>query len=224
MPRVARAAVLSALLCLVLLSLVALGTAVLGRAGDTAQARPGLDAGGATPSAASAGSRPTSSPGTTGTPGSTGAAGSTSTQTGTTSPAAGADPRTDARAPTGRASELLTVLAGARAAAWRDATPAHVDAADARGSALAARDAADVAEVERAGLRYTGLHYTVAEVRVVSASTDRAVLRARIDAGPYRVTAATGSTSRPAVPGIPVLVDLVRTDLGWRMADLRPAP
>jgi hypothetical protein len=116
------------------------------------------------------------------------------------------------------------VLADARAAAWRDATPSLLHAADARGSAMAARDAADVAEVERAGLRYTGLHYTVADVRVVSASTDRAVLRARVDAGPYTVTAATGSTPRPAVAGMPVLVDLVRTDVGWRMADLRPLP
>ncbi len=211
MPRMARSAVLSALLCLGLLSLVVLGTAVLGRAGDTAQARPGLDAGGVSnPSAASAGSGPTGTAG--------------STDNGSTSRAAGTDPRTDARAPTSRARELLTVLADARAAAWREATPAQLQAADARGSAMAARDAADVAEVERAGLRYTALHYTVAEVSVVSATTDRAVLRARIDAGPYRVTAATGSTARPAMVGIPVLVDLVRTDVGWRMADLRPAP
>ena len=87
---------------------------------------------------------------------------------------------------------------------------------------MAARDAADLAEVERAGLRYTGLHYDVADVRVVSATTERAVLKARVDAGPYTVTGATGSTPRPAVAGVPVLVDLVRTDVGWRIADVRP--
>ncbi len=200
-PRGASAAVLSTLLCLALLSLVVLGTAVLGRAGEAAQARPGLAA------VPTIGGAPTPS-----------------TRASTTSTAAGTDPRTDARAPTTRAGELLTVLADARAAAWRDAAPALLHAADARGSAMAARDSADVAEVERTGLRYTGLRYTVADVSVVSATTQRAVLRARVDAGPYIVTAATGSTPRPAVAGTPVLVDLVRTDVGWRMADLRPVP
>ena len=116
------------------------------------------------------------------------------------------------------------VLADARAAAWREATPSLLGAADAPRSAVAARDSAAVAEVARAGVRYTGLRYTVAEVATVSATPDRAVLRARIDAGGYTVTAATGSTPRPARPGTPVLVDLVRTDVGWRMSDLRPAP
>ena len=132
------------------------------------------------------------------------------------------DPRTDPRAPHTRAPELLAVLADARAKAWREATPALLHAADAPGSAMAARDAADVAEVERAGLRYTGLRYTVADVSTVSATAQRAVLRARVDAGPYSLTAATGSTPRPAAVGVPVLVDLVRTDRGWRLADLRP--
>jgi len=132
------------------------------------------------------------------------------------------DPRADPRAPRTRADELLVVLADARAAAWREATPALLHAAEAPGSALAARDAADVAEVERGGLRYTGLRYTVGDVSVVSATGQRAVLRARVDAGPYSITAATGSTPRPAVGGAPVLVDLVRTDRGWRLADLRP--
>ena len=73
-------------------------------------------------------------------------------------------------------------------------------------------------------MRYTGLRYTVAEVTTVSASGHRAVLRARIDSGAYTVTGAAGSTPRPAVPGAPVLVDLVHTDAGWRVSDLRAAP
>lgn len=229
LPRVATTAALSALLCLLLLSLVVLGTALLGRAGDTAQARPGLGTGSAVGDAGTlVGGTPTLSAGaSSATSASTGtsprASTPTSSRTGSTPTAAGTDPRLDARAPGTRANELLTVLADARAAAWREATPALLHAADAKGSAMAARDTADVAEVERAGLRYTGLHYTVADVSVISATRDRAVLRARVDAGPYRVTAATGSTPRAAVAGIPVLVDLVRTDVGWRMADLRPA-
>ncbi len=136
----------------------------------------------------------------------------------------GTDPRTDEQAPRSRPAQLLGVLADARAAAWREATPALLHAADAPGSPAAERDAAAVAEVARAGLRYTGLRYTVAEASTVSASGDRAVLRARIDSGAYTVTGATGSTPRPAVPGAPVLVDLVHTDVGWRVSDLRAAP
>ena len=116
------------------------------------------------------------------------------------------------------------MLADARAAAWREATPALLGEADAPGSAVALRDAAALAEVARAGLRYTGLRYTVAEVTVISATPARAVLRSRVDSGAYTVIGAAGTTSRPAVPGIPVLVDLVRTEVGWRLSDLRPAP
>ncbi|HYN66981.1 MAG TPA: protein kinase [Ornithinibacter sp.] len=139
-------------------------------------------------------------------------------------PARDADPRTDEQAPRSRPAELLDVLADARAAAWREATPALLGEADAPRSAAAVRDAAAVAEVARAGLRYTGLRYTVAEAVTVSATSDRAVLRARIDSGAYTVSGPAGSTSRPPAPGAPVLVDLVRTDVGWRVSDLRPVP
>ena len=114
------------------------------------------------------------------------------------------------------------MLADARAAAWREATPALLPAADAPGSAAAARDTAAVTEVARAGLRYIGLRFTVAEAVTVSATPQRAVLRARVDAGPYATSGAIGSTARPAVRGGPVLVDLVFTDVGWRVSDVRP--
>jgi hypothetical protein len=79
-----------------------------------------------------------------------------------------------------------------------------------------------VADLARAGLRYTGLRYAVADSETVSATPARAVIRARIDTGPYAVTGPTGSTSRPAVLGPPVLVHVWWTDAGWRVADVRP--
>ena len=135
-----------------------------------------------------------------------------------------ADPRLDADAPTSRPHELLSVLAEARATAWREATPALLGEADAPRSAAAVRDAGAVSDVARAGVRYTGLRYSVAEVSTVSATPERAVLLARVDAGGYAVTGPTGSTTHAAVKGTPVLVDLVRTDAGWRVADLRAGP
>ena len=140
------------------------------------------------------------------------------------STAPGSDPVLDPHAPRSRAAQLLTVLADARAAAWREAAPGLLVAADAPGSPAAARDAAAVAELRRAGVRYRGLRYSVAEVSTAAATSRRAVLRARVDAGSYTVTGASGSSARPAVPGSPVLVDLVLTDAGWRVSDLRPAP
>lgn len=134
------------------------------------------------------------------------------------------DPRLDVRAPTERPAELLTTLADARARAWREATAALLHAADAPGSAAASRDAAAVTDLARAGVRFTGLRYTVVEVETVSATTDAAVLRARIDTGAYAVSGPTGSTPRPATTGSPVLVDLVHTDVGWRVSDLRRVP
>ena len=181
----------AALLVPVLVALLVLAVAVLGRDGGTAAARP------ATGSAHRAGA---------------------------TSTAAASDPLLDPQAPRSRAAQLLAALADARAAAWREGAPGLLVAADAPGSAAAARDAAAVAEVGRAGARYRGLRYTVAEVSTVSATGRRAVLQARVDAGPYTVTSASGASARPAVPGAPVLVDLVLTDVGWRVSDLRPAP
>ena len=135
-----------------------------------------------------------------------------------------ADARADPSAPSTRPTALLEVLADARASAWREATPSMLHAADAPGSVAAARDSVAVADLAREGLRFTGLRYVVLEAETVSATADAAVLRARIDTGPYVVSGAAGSTPRPAATGPPVLVDLVRTDVGWRVADLRPVP
>jgi hypothetical protein len=209
MPRTSREAVASALLAVVLVALLVVTVAVLGRGEGTAQARPTSGTASVSAGTSSAGA---------------GAPAGTAATTGGAATTSGTDPRSDARAPRTRPTELLRVLADARAAAWREATPSLLGEADAPRSALAARDAAAVAEVARSGVRYTGLRYTVAEVATVSATPDRAVLRARIDSGAYGVTAATGSTPRPPVPGAPVLVDVVRTDVGWRLSDLRAAP
>jgi hypothetical protein len=97
--------------------------------------------------------------------------------------------------------------------------------ADAPDSVAADRDAAAVSEMVRAGVRYTGLRHTVSEAQLVTASARGAVLRARIDTGAYAVTGPSGvDTTRPAQQGEEVLVDLVWTDVGWRISDVRPTP
>ena len=88
-------------------------------------------------------------------------------------------------------------------------------------SRAAERDAAGVLEVARAGLRYSGLRYSVVEAVPVSVSEREAVLRARIDTGAHAVAGPGGATPVAARAGEPVLVDLVRTEEGWRISDVR---
>ncbi|WP_377641988.1 serine/threonine protein kinase [Oryzobacter terrae] len=134
------------------------------------------------------------------------------------------DVRLDPTAPLERPAELVSALAAARAAAWRDATAAHLLGADAPGSAAEARDRTEVTALARSGLRYTGLRYVVREASVLEVGPVRARVRTRIDTGAYEVAGPAGSTPRPARPGEPVVLTLVRTDAGWRISDLGPAP
>ena len=189
------------LLGLCIAALLVLTVALLGREGGAAQAR----------STGTATSNP---------------AASTTAASSTVGPRT--DLRTDATAPRTRPAELLQVLADERAAAWRDADPTRLAAADAPGSPAAARDAAALAELVRAEVRYNGLRHTVVDATIVSASQRRAVVRARIDAEAYTVVGRTTSEavleSRPAVVGVPVLVHLVLTEVGWRIDDVGAAP
>ncbi len=133
------------------------------------------------------------------------------------------DPRLAADAPVVRPRDLLTALAGQRAAAWRAGSPALLRGVDVPGSTSWARDVAAVTELERSGIRYDDLVHTVARVSTESATAERAVLRARIDTSEYVVSSRSTSTPRPASTGAAVLVDLVRTQDGWRISDIRDA-
>jgi len=200
--------VASALLSLGLVALLVLVVAALGRDGGVAQALPTAGSATSTPSGAAGGAL-------------------SGIRTGTSTDVlsdARSDPRTDVEAPRSRPVQLLNVLADARATAWREAAAERLAEADAPGSVAAARDTAAVAELARAGVRYTGLRYRVAEATTVSTTPGTAVLRARIDTGRYTMTGPTGSTPRAAVPGGAVLVDLVLTGDGWRMSDVRALP
>lgn len=139
-----------------------------------------------------------------------------------TAPTATGDPRLDPLAPAQRPQELLTVLAEQRAAAYRAADPVRLGAAESTAGTLHRRDAAAVATLRAAGTRYDGLSYRVTDVAVRSVEADRAVLRATVGVGAHRVVRPGDDTDVRAVPGKPVLVELVRTANGWRLDALRP--
>ncbi|MGG5257627.1 protein kinase domain-containing protein [Phycicoccus avicenniae] len=132
------------------------------------------------------------------------------------------DARLDPGAPARDATRLLEVLADARARAFREGDPGHLAGAEAAGSALWVRDHAAVGRLHADGVRYEGLRYDVSGASAVEAGDRRAVLRARIATGAYRVTGSGPTATGAAVAGDVVLVDLVRTGDGWRVADIRP--
>ncbi|MGL5817033.1 MAG: protein kinase domain-containing protein [Phycicoccus sp.] len=133
-----------------------------------------------------------------------------------------ADPRRDLSAPAVRPAVLLSTLAEARARAWREARPDLLDAAFAPGSPASKRDRAAVSDLASAGLRYVGLEYRVSSATTAANGPERAIVRATVGTGPYTVTGHGSTTSRPAVAGSSLLVDLVHTSQGWRVYDLRP--
>lgn len=130
------------------------------------------------------------------------------------------DVRLDPTAPRRRAAELLTTLARSRAEAWRGADTGRLVDAEAPTGPLYARDAAGVTQLARAGLRYEGLQYEVSGVRTVRVRGDLAVVTARIATSAYEVVGEGPSVPRAATAGRPVVVELVRTDGGWRIRDL----
>jgi len=113
------------------------------------------------------------------------------------------------------------IASAARAAAFRSASPSRLSEVDAPGSAAWSRDVSDVTELERSGVRYVGLHHEVVAATTVAVEGARAVVRARVDTSGYAVTGRGDREERPPSAGASVLVDLVRTDAGWRVSDLR---
>ncbi|HMM95841.1 protein kinase [Phycicoccus sp.] len=137
-------------------------------------------------------------------------------------PGPATDVRTDPEAARRRPAELLTALAGARAEAYRLADPTRLAEAESDDGALRARDEAAVGALRSSGVRYPDLRYEVDAVAVRGAGSRTAVLSARLGVAGYRVVGGDTTASRPAVRPAPVLVDLVLTGRGWRLADVRP--
>ena len=123
-------------------------------------------------------------------------------------------PRRDPRA-------LAQALADARASAWSSGVAARLVEVDAPRSPALARDTEVLAEVQRSGQRYVGLSFVVRDARLETGSGDRATLRTAIDTSAHVVRGPRGDVSRQAVAAPPVLLDLVRTTSGWRVAEVR---
>jgi hypothetical protein len=131
------------------------------------------------------------------------------------------DARLSRDAPSRDPAGLVRALADARARAWTTGVAARLTEVDAPGSAALRADTESLAVVQRSGARYAGLRFTVRDASAVRATSDRSTVRAAVDASAYAVESAGGRTERPAERGSPVLLDLVWTDAGWRVAEVR---
>lgn len=141
-----------------------------------------------------------------------------------TTGSASSDARVSKDAPRADPLGLVRALAQARAAAWSSGIAARLVEVDAARSPALARDTDVLAGVQRAKQRYVGLTFTVREATFVGESEGVTTVRARIDTGAHVVRGPGGDVRRPAVTAAPVLLDLVRTDSGWRVHDVRAVP
>jgi hypothetical protein len=135
-----------------------------------------------------------------------------------------ADPTREPAAPGSNPAALLAALLERRAEAWRAGRVDRLSSVDAPGSAALARDTTLLTGVQQDGLRYRGLGFVVVSADVVTTSATAAVLRARVDTTAYVVEGPGADRRRSAAVGDPVLIDLVRTADGWRVADVREVP
>ena len=118
---------------------------------------------------------------------------------------------------------LLRSLVQARAAAWAEGDPAALAACFTTDSAALESDASLIAQAVRAGHRYDGLEFSVAEVRVRVQTEDRLTLEATIDTAPYAVRAdgsdGTSVLTRDATRSR-VALTVVLTEAGWRISEV----
>ncbi len=139
-------------------------------------------------------------------------------------PAAGVVPpdlRTVPDAPHADPVGLVQSLADARARAWSTGVAARLLEVDASRSPALAHDTEVLVGVQQARQRYVGLTFVVRDAEVVTTKDAITTIRTRIDTRAHTVQGPSGEVERPAVTAGPVLLDLVRTDSGWRVHDVR---
>lgn len=134
---------------------------------------------------------------------------------------AGGDVTNDPEAARTRAQSLMTALADRRAALLVRRDSLGLGEVHVRDSPSWRADAALLDTLTRGGQRYDGLGVAAVEAEPLSASADRAVLRARVDLTAYEVVDERGGrTARPAVTGQVLDFALVRTAAGWRVESI----
>ncbi len=127
----------------------------------------------------------------------------------------------DPAAPDRRPRALVEALTRARARAWNATDPGLLGTLDAPGSPALAGDRRALRAARDAGLRYAGVGLAVTRARLLRRGPGRATISATVDAGAYRVVRGrTVVESRPGRAGASVVLDLLWTPRGWRVAEV----
>jgi hypothetical protein len=156
--------------------------------------------------------------------------GVTARVSGDRAPSAPADDRVTARtahrdAPREDPALLMQALADARAEVLTSAEPRLLGRLDHPGSPAWTADEALLRRLREEGERYEGLELTVRSAELARVEGERAVLRTRVDTGPYVVTGPSGGrAARPAEAGETLLVHLRWSAQGWRVEQVAPGP
>ena len=125
-------------------------------------------------------------------------------------------------APSLAPEDLLQALSDRRVVALTSRDVGGLALVDVSASAALTYDAALVADLESAGHRWEGLRLEVAQVAVVTASSTRAVLRARVDWTAYVLITRSGRLQQPAATGEVLDFTLTRGARGWRVLSISP--
>lgn len=126
-------------------------------------------------------------------------------------------------------STWRTVLAGletARGQAFAQANPALLADVDQNGSGVYKADLGLLQETMARGAHVPRLDTRIVDLRVLSQATDQVRLRVTEQLGAYDFVDAHGTVLAHRDAGSPATSDvtLIRTDVGWRIADRVPVP
>lgn len=118
---------------------------------------------------------------------------------------------------------VLQGLDAARAAAFLHGDPSRLSQVYATGSASLAADARLLESLARVGRRAVGVEHSVTSLTPVRLTADRAQLQVVEALNGYSVEDVSGRVveRRAAGPGTRVLIELVQTTAGWRVAQVR---
>lgn len=113
----------------------------------------------------------------------------------------------------------MKALLDARSRVLATGDPRRLVEVDAPGSSALAADRKMLATLRRADVRYVGVRWRVVSASHQSSDGDAAVIRARVDAEPFREVSGTGATrERPARRGVAADYHLVRVEGHWRVS------
>ncbi len=119
-------------------------------------------------------------------------------------------------------ADAVSHLAQVRARLWADPRTGDLATLDVPGSAAWQADDADRGRRAAEGIHLDGLSFSVVTATETVRDGDRATVQVSVRTSAHVETSPGGKRAVPERVGAPVLLDLVRTEAGWRVEAVRP--